>query len=68
MKKQSEIDAIVLAGGYGERMWPITKFQPKMFLPIDGTTFVDLIFEEPKSDERIENVFVSTNARFADGF
>ena len=28
------MQAIVLAGGYATRLWPITKHRPKMFLPI----------------------------------
>ncbi|TYT60986.1 sugar phosphate nucleotidyltransferase [Natrialba swarupiae] len=62
------MDAVVLAGGYATRMWPITKRRPKMFLPIDDTTVVDRIFEELEADDRVENVYVSTNARFADEF
>ncbi|MFW5922016.1 MAG: sugar phosphate nucleotidyltransferase, partial [Halodesulfurarchaeum sp.] len=27
------MDAVVLAGGYATRLWPITKHRPKMFLP-----------------------------------
>ncbi len=62
------MDAVVLAGGYATRMWPITRRRPKMFLPIDGTTVVDRIFEQLEDDPRIEDVYVSTNARFADEF
>ena len=60
--------AIVLAGGYATRLWPITKHRPKMFLPIGDTTVIDRIFAELESDERIEEVYVSTNERFAAAF
>lgn len=60
--------AIVLAGGYATRLWPITKHRPKMFLPVGNSTVIDLIFEELESDDRISEVFVSTNQRFADDF
>ncbi|GAB3684680.1 NDP-sugar synthase [Salinarchaeum chitinilyticum] len=62
------MDAIVLAGGYATRLWPITRHRPKMFLPIGDTTVVDRIFEELEADERIDDVYVSTNERFAEEF
>ncbi|RQG96035.1 sugar phosphate nucleotidyltransferase [Natrarchaeobius chitinivorans] len=60
--------AIVLAGGYATRLWPITKHRPKMFLPIGETTVVDRIFAELEEDNRIDEVYVSTNERFASDF
>ncbi|WP_339104102.1 NDP-sugar synthase [Haloterrigena salinisoli] len=60
--------AVVLAGGYATRMWPITKHRPKMFLPIGDSTVIDRIFAELEADERIDEVFVSTNERFAPDF
>ncbi|WP_254767228.1 sugar phosphate nucleotidyltransferase [Salinilacihabitans rarus] len=60
--------AVVLAGGYATRLWPITKHRPKMFLPIGNSTVVDRIFAELEADERIDEVFVSTNERFAPEF
>ncbi|QLC33894.1 NDP-sugar synthase [Halarchaeum sp. CBA1220] len=60
--------AVVLAGGYATRLWPITKNRPKMFLPVGDSTVIDRIFAELEADERIDEVFVSTNERFADAF
>lgn len=60
--------AVVLAGGYATRLWPITRHRPKMFLPIGDETVVDRIFEGLEADDRIDEVYVSTNARFADDF
>jgi glucose-1-phosphate thymidylyltransferase len=62
------MQAIVLAGGYATRLWPITKHRPKMFLPVGDTTVIDRIFAELEGDDRIENVYVSTNERFATEF
>jgi glucose-1-phosphate thymidylyltransferase len=60
--------AVVLAGGYATRLWPITKHRPKMFLPIGETTVIDRIFADLEADDRISEVFVSTNDRFAADF
>ncbi|MFB6108730.1 MAG: sugar phosphate nucleotidyltransferase [Haloplanus sp.] len=60
--------AIVLAGGYATRLWPITKHRPKMFLPVGESTVIDTIFSDLEADDRISEVFVSTNERFAEEF
>ncbi|MFB6153866.1 MAG: sugar phosphate nucleotidyltransferase [Halodesulfurarchaeum sp.] len=62
------MDAVVLAGGYATRLWPITKHRPKMFLPVGESTVIDRIFGALEGDDRIETVYVSTNERFADDF
>ncbi|MEF8858153.1 MAG: NDP-sugar synthase [Halolamina sp.] len=60
--------AIVLAGGYATRLWPITRNRPKMFLPVGEGTVIDDVFADLEEDERMEEVYVSTNERFADDF
>ena len=60
--------AVVLAGGYATRLWPITETRPKMFLPVGENTVIDEIFEDFEADDRVDEVFVSTNERFADDF
>jgi glucose-1-phosphate thymidylyltransferase len=60
--------AVVLAGGYATRLWPVTRNRPKMFLPVGEQTVVDRILRELETDDRIEDVYVSTNERFADDF
>ena len=60
--------AVVLAGGYATRLWPVTKRRPKMLLPIGETTVIDRIFRALEADERVEDVYVSTNEAFADAF
>jgi len=62
------MDAVVLAGGYATRLWPITKQRPKMLLPIGESTVIDRIFAEIEADDRIETAYVSTNERFAEDF
>ena len=60
--------AVVLAGGYATRLWPITRNRPKMLLPVGETTVIDRILAELEADDRIDDVFVSTNERFAEAF
>ncbi|WP_049892925.1 nucleotidyltransferase family protein [Natronococcus jeotgali] len=62
------MDAVVLAGGYATRLWPITRHRPKMLLPLGETAVVDRIYDELEAEDRIETVYVSTNERFADDF
>jgi glucose-1-phosphate thymidylyltransferase len=62
------MQAVVLAGGYATRLWPITKQRPKMLLPVGETTVIDRIFRELEADGRIDDVFVSTNEAFAEEF
>lgn len=62
------MDAVVLAGGYATRLWPITKDRPKMFLPVGDETVIDRVFKQLETDDRIERVYVSTNVRFEEDF
>ncbi|MEF8786822.1 MAG: NDP-sugar synthase [Haloarculaceae archaeon] len=60
--------AVVLAGGYATRLWPVTRHRPKMLLPVGETTVIDTILSQLEADDRIDDVFVSTNERFAEDF
>jgi len=60
--------AVVLAGGYATRLWPVTRNRPKMVLPVGTSAIVDRVLAALDADDRIESVFVSTNERFADDF
>ena len=62
------MEAIVLAGGYATRLWPITRHRPKMLLPVGEQTVIDRILAELEADDRIEGVYISTNERFAEEF
>ena len=60
--------AVVLAGGYATRLWPITHDRPKMLLPIGEKTVIGTIFDALEREPRIEDVYVSTNEAFAETF
>ena len=38
--------AIVLAGGFAKRMWPLTLDTPKQLLPIAGKPMIEYVVEE----------------------
>ncbi|XGI84473.1 sugar phosphate nucleotidyltransferase [Halorutilales archaeon Cl-col2-1] len=60
--------AVVLAGGYATRLWPITKNRAKPLLPLGGKPIVDYILDPLEDEDAVSEVFVSTNQRFADDF
>ncbi|WP_436902310.1 sugar phosphate nucleotidyltransferase [Halovenus halobia] len=62
------MEAVVLAGGYATRLWPITRHRPKMLLPVGEQTVIDRILAELEDDDRIDSVYLSTNERFVDVF
>jgi glucose-1-phosphate thymidylyltransferase len=62
------MDAVVLAGGYATRLWPITRHRAKPLLPVAGEPIVDRILRPLEDEERVKTVYVSTNERFADDF
>ncbi|MGK2230209.1 MAG: glucose-1-phosphate thymidylyltransferase [Methanobacteriota archaeon] len=62
------MEAVVLAGGYATRLWPITRHRAKPLLPLAGEPIIDRILRPLDEEPRIETVYVSTNQRFADDF
>ena len=62
------MDAIVLAGGYATRMWPITRNRPKMLLPVGETTVIDKTLAQLETNDDVDDVYISTNEAFAADF
>jgi glucose-1-phosphate thymidylyltransferase len=60
--------AIVLAGGFAKRMWPLTKNKPKQLLPLAGRPMLDYVLEKLEPVSELNQVFISTNAKFEDSF
>ncbi|WP_440991950.1 sugar phosphate nucleotidyltransferase [Haloarchaeobius baliensis] len=58
------MDAVLLAGGYATRLWPLTRTRPKMLLPLGNGTVMDRALSALEAEERVDTVYVSTNARF----
>jgi glucose-1-phosphate thymidylyltransferase len=62
------LDAVILAGGYGKRLWPITLNTAKPLLPVCGRPVIEYIMEKLDEIECIRNIIISTNLRFGDDF
>ncbi|MCW1291950.1 MAG: nucleotidyltransferase family protein [Candidatus Rehaiarchaeum fermentans] len=61
------MDAIILAGGYGTRLLPLSEFIPKVLLPVDGKPLLFYILESLNDlsySYPINNVIISTNQKF----
>ena len=59
--------AIILAGGYGRRLMPLSEFIPKQLLPIAGKPLLTHILDNI-SDVEFDKAIISTNSRFSDQF
>jgi len=61
--------AVILAGGYGRRLWPITRDVAKPLLPVAGRPVIDYLMEKllPLKDD-LNRIMVLTNSRFKGQF
>ncbi|MCL2618708.1 MAG: nucleotidyltransferase family protein [Defluviitaleaceae bacterium] len=59
---------IVLAAGYATRLYPLTLDRPKALLEIAGKPIIDYIVEQMARIERISEIIVVTNHKFAAHF
>ncbi len=58
--------AVIMAGGYATRLWPITKTKAKPLLPLGNKTIIDYIYEKIRPFGF--DIIVSTNLRFKKDF
>lgn len=66
MEGLSIMKAVIMAGGYATRLWPITKTKAKPLLPIGKKKIIDYIYEKVKKFDF--PIIVSTNKRFEEDF
>lgn len=55
---------LILAGGYGTRLYPLVKDTPKALLDVCGKTLIDHTFDKFLSLKGVEEVVVVTNDKF----
>jgi len=60
--------AVILAGGYARRMWPLTKNKPKHLLPVAGKPMLDYVMASIESLPTLDEIYISTNMRFQNQF
>lgn len=60
--------ALILAGGYATRLWPITKKRAKPLLPLGGKPILDYILDELEEIDTVDYIYVTTNERFKESF
>ena len=60
--------AIILAGGYAKRLWPLTKETPKPLLDVGDKEIITRIIEKIENIDEIDKIVISTNAKFEEKF
>ena len=61
------MDAIILAGGFAKRMWPLTKNKPKQLLNLAGKPMLGYVIKSLNNLD-FDRVIVSVNSFFAPQF
>lgn len=62
------MDAVVLAGGFATRLWPVTKNRAKPLLPLGEKPIIDYLVEEIEKENRVDRSFISINKKFKKDF
>jgi len=60
--------AIILAGGFAKRLWPLTESTPKPLLPVAGKPIIDYLLERISCIKELDRIFISVNQRFEPNF
>lgn len=62
------LKAIILAAGYGTRLYPLTRNTPKPLLAVGKKPIIEWIIDRLSAVDGIDRIFVVTNHRFASNF
>ena len=62
------MDALILAAGYGTRLYPLTVDKPKPLLDIAGRTILDFIIDNIARSSVVKRVVIVTNNKFCHEF
>ncbi|MBU0530359.1 MAG: nucleotidyltransferase family protein [Candidatus Aenigmatarchaeota archaeon] len=59
--------ALILAGGFAKRLWPLTKDTPKPLLDVGGRPIIEHVIRRVEKLD-VDVIYVSTNAKFGPVF
>ena len=59
---------LILAGGYGTRLYPLTKDTPKPLLAVAGKPILEYIIEKVHELDDVDTIYISTNSKFYNHF
>ena len=62
------MQALILAAGYGTRLYPLTQTVAKPLLPLAGRPLVDYLLDRIREVQEVDAVHVVTNRKFAASF
>jgi glucose-1-phosphate thymidylyltransferase len=65
---EGNMKCIILAAGYGTRLFPLSKDYPKSLLKVGDKEVLDYLLEKTDTVENIEKVFIVINNKFAPFF
>ncbi len=60
--------ALILAGGYGTRLYPLTESMPKSLLDVSGRPIVEYILEKIATIPDIKGIYMVVNEKFHKNF
>ena len=60
--------AVIMAGGFAKRMYPLTENQPKPMLKVGGRPVIDHVIEKIGKIAGVDEILVTTNIKFMDIF
>ena len=62
------MQVLILAAGYGTRLYPLTLNVPKPLLPCSGKPIINFLLDKVKGFKGLKNVIVITNNKFTTNF
>ncbi len=62
------MQVLILAAGYGTRLYPLTLNTPKPLLPCSGKPIINYLLDKVKNLSDLKSVFVVTNKKFTETF
>jgi len=62
------MQAIILAGGYGTRLYPLTINAPKPMIKVGGRPMIEYLIDKLRKIPEVNEIFVVSNNKFAHVF